>query len=111
MTSTRPDVPTTAETWLGRAWLAVLGIPVLGFAAFALGYPLYDLFGYQPENADAPLWVDLVVTVPVLAIALAPCVAAVVCGRRAGRAGLLPAVVGALAGLGLTALSVGSLLG
>lgn len=99
--------------WVGRAWLAVALIPVFFLLAFALGYVLYDLFGYQPENDDAPLDVVLVCTTLVLAVSLLPCVAAARFGRRSVRSGdrrgLLPLGVGALAGLGLTIISVVSL--
>jgi hypothetical protein len=99
-----------SESWVGRAWAAVALIPVFFVVAFALGYVLYDLFGYKPENDDAPFWVDLVCTIAILGVSLVPCVAAVHLGRRAAgsgdRRGLLPLGVGALAGLGLTILSV-----
>lgn len=95
---------------VGRAWVAVTLIPVFFFLAFALGYVLYDLFGYKAENDDAPIWVDLVCTIPILAVSLVPCVAAVQFGRCAARGGdrhgLLPLGVGAFAGLGLTILSI-----
>jgi hypothetical protein len=96
--------------WVSRGWVAVALIPVFFFLALALGYVLYDLLGYKPENDDAPFWVDLICTVWILVVSLAPCVAAVEFGRRAAgsgdRRGLLPLGVGALAGLGLTILSV-----
>lgn len=96
--------------WVGRAWAAVALVPVFFLLAFALGYVVYDLFGYQPENDDAPIWVDLVCTVAILAVSLVPCVGAVLLGRRAVRAGdrrgLFPAGVGALAWFGLTVLSI-----
>lgn len=109
MTTVRERSPKTAaspETWLGRAWTAVVLIPVFAFASFALGYALYDLLGYKPENNDAPLWVDVVATLVLMVVFLAPCVGAAVFGRRAGRAGLVPTVLGALAGLALTVLTV-----
>jgi hypothetical protein len=95
---------------LRRAWIAVLLIPVLFLTALALGYVLYDVFGYAPENDDAPLWVDLVSGILPLVLFLVPCVAAGVLGLRTARSGdrrgLLPAGIGALAGLGLTMLTV-----
>ena len=101
--------------WLGRAWIAVASIPVFFFIAFAMGYALYDLLGYKAENDDAPFWADLAASLPVIAISLAPCTAAVIYGRRANsvgdRRGLLPLVIGALAGLGLAAISIASLVG
>ena len=101
--------PVTAG-WLGRAWVCIASVPVLVFAAFALGYLLYDAFGYKPENDDAPAWVDLLVAAPVLAVALAPSVGAVLFGRRCHRAGdrrgLVPLAIGAAVGLAITGLTV-----
>ena len=99
-----------SEPWVGRGWVAVALIPVFFLLSIAVGYVLYDLFGYQPENDDAPFWVDLICTIPILAVSLVPCVAAVHFGRRAaGRGdllGLLPLGIGALAGVGVTILSI-----
>lgn len=110
MTSLREHLPKTVppsrDAALGRAWTAVVLIPVFAFASFALGYGLYDLLGYKPENNDAPIWVDVVVALVLMVVFLAPCVGAVVFGRRAGRPGLVPTVLGALAGVGLTGLTV-----
>jgi hypothetical protein len=93
-----------------RAWIAVALIPVFFVLAFAVGQALYSVFGYLPEDNDAPLWVDLASAIPTLAICLVPCVAAVLYGRRADRAGdrraLAAVVIGALAGLGLTVLTI-----
>ena len=95
---------------LRRAWIAVLLIPALFLAALALGYVLYDLFGYAPESGAAPLWVGLASGILPLALFLVPCVAAVVLGLRTARSGdrrgLLPAAIGALTGLALTILTV-----
>ena len=103
------------EPSTGRSWVAVALIPVFFAMAFALGYVLYDWFGYKPENDDAPMWVDLTTTLVVLAVSLAPCVAAVVLGRRAAqhgdRRGLVPLGIGVLAGLGLSILSFANLIG
>ena len=104
---------TTSETpgmWVRRGWIGVALIPVFFLLAFAFGYVVYDLMGYQPENDDAPFWVDLIGTILILAVALVPCVGAVYSGRRAhdvgDRRGLVPLGLGALAGLGLTAISI-----
>lgn len=108
-----PTGVSRSRSRVGRAWAAVALIPVFFFLAFALGNVLYDLFGYKPENDDAPFSVDLVCTIPILGVSLVPCVAAVHSGRRAAgsgdRRGLLPLGIGALAGLGLTILSVAGL--
>jgi hypothetical protein len=54
--------------------------------------------------------VDLAVAVVVLAVCLAPCAGAAVYGRRSHRGGdrrgLVPLGIGALAGVGLTVLTV-----
>ncbi len=98
-----------------RAWIAVALLPVFFFLAFFVGYVLYDVMGYAPENADAPLWVDLVCTIPTLAVFLVPCTAATYYGSRANRVGerrgLVPLVIGALAGLLITIISVVGLAG
>lgn len=94
---------------LGRAWLAVALIPAFFLLAFALGYVLYDLLGYKPEDNDAPLWVDLMAAIPVLAVSLVPCAGAVAYGRRAERAGdrrgRVPLAIGVLTGLALVVLT------
>ena len=100
---------------VARAWISVALIPVFLLVSVVLTLFLYELFGYQPENADAPLWVDVVTSVAALAVLLVPCVTAVRYGRQASRdgdrRGLLPLGIGALAGLSLTALTVVSTLG
>lgn len=106
----RPQATPPAGTGsLTRAWVAVALIPVFFGIAFVLGYVLYDLLGYQPEDNDAPLWVDLAVAVAVLAVTLVPCAGAVRHGRRAthvgDRRGWIPLAIGALAGLVLTVLT------
>lgn len=110
-----PGAPSGAGVWVHRAWIAVALIPVFFMVAFAVGYALYDLMGYQPENDDAPFWVDLVCTVLILALALVPCVGAAYFGRRAHRVGdrrgRVPLGLGALAGLGLTIISFVTLVG
>lgn len=112
----RPRVSGTAVAGsLHRAWTSVALIPVFVVFAFAFGYGVYDVLGYQPENDDAPFWVDLVGTVLILTVALAPCAGAVIFGRRArdgdDRRGVVPLGLGALAGVGLTAISVVTLIG
>ncbi len=100
---------------LARAWVSVALIPVFLFASVILTLLLYDWFGYKPENADAPLWVDLVTGVVAIAVFLVPCVAAALYGRQANRdgrrRGLIPLGIGVLAGLAVTILTVVSTLG
>jgi hypothetical protein len=78
--------------------------------AFGVAQVLYSLMGYLPENAGIPLWVDLVATIPAIAVFLVPCSAAVLYGRRASnvsdRRGLVTLCTGALAGLGFLILSI-----
>ena len=106
----RPTQTSPSGVWLGRAWIAVALIPVFFILAFAVGQVLYSLMGYLPEDAGIPLWVDLVATIPTMAVFLVPCAAAVLYGRRVSsvgdRRGLVPLCIGALAGLGLLILSV-----
>lgn len=114
MTTKQLERPTKTghhtDGWLGRAWIAVALIPVFFLISFALSYLLYDLFGYKPEDNNAPLLVDLVVAVVGVAVFLVPCIAAMTYGRRAARdgdrRGLLPLSVGAVAACGLTALTL-----
>ena len=93
-----------------RAWVAVALIPLFFFLAFALAQGLYTVMGYLPENDDAPLWVDMVCTVPSIAIFLVPCTAAVLYGWRANRVhdgrGIGALVIGLLAGLGFAVMSI-----
>jgi len=106
----RPSQTSAAGLWFGRAWIAVGLIPVFFILAFAVGQVLYTLMGYLPEDAGIPWWVDLVATIPTMAVFLVPCAAAVLYGRRANRLGdrrgLVPVCIGALAGLGLLSLSI-----
>jgi hypothetical protein len=92
-----------------RAWTGVALIPVFFFVGFAVGEMLYAILGYKPENDDAPLWVELVTSLAVLAVTLVPCIGAVVYGRRANQAGRpsarAPMVIGALAGAALVVLT------
>ena len=118
MTTTDPAKrPTITDhaPWLTRAWTAVALVPVFFFVAFAVGEGLYALTDYKPENADAPVWIVIVVDLAILAVALVPCVAAVLFGRRAmstrDRRGALPLVVGAVAGAAVVILTVVSEVG
>lgn len=105
-----PQETDRASRILTRAWVSVALIPVFLILSLVVGYAGYALLGYQPESNDQPLWVDIVVGVPTLAVFLAPCLAAAVYGRRAAKAGdgrgLWPAAIGSLVGVAMTALTV-----
>lgn len=94
---------------LVRAWTGLALIPVFFLMGFAVGEVLYAVLGYKPENADAPLGVDLVASLAALAVTLVPCVGAVIWGRRASEAGRhgarVPMVLGALVGAALVILT------
>ena len=96
---------------LTSAWLSVALAPVCFFLAFAAGQGVYAVTGHDPSTgASPPLWADLAAGIPSLAILLTPCVAGVVHGRRAMRAGvragLVPAVLAALIGVAAVVLTV-----
>ncbi len=100
-----------SHTPLARAWISIALVPVFFFAAFVAGQVIYALTGYDPSaGATPPLWADLAAAVPFLAIVLIPCVAGVVYGRRAARAGvragLVPAAIAALLGVGAVLLVI-----
>ncbi|WP_155893007.1 hypothetical protein [Intrasporangium chromatireducens] len=99
-----------AHTPLVRAWIGVALVPVFFFLSFAVQTGIYALTGHDPSAGSVPLAAYLTAALPGLAIVLAPCVAAVVLGRRAVRsgvpAGLLPQVVAALLAVGAVVLTV-----
>lgn len=107
--------PRGSGRWLGRAWVAVVLVPVFFFIGFAIGEGMYALLGYKPENANAPVWVDVVALVPVIVVVLIPCAAAVFFGRRAtkggDRRGMVPLVIGVIAGVGVLVLTIVSEVG
>ena len=89
---------------LAKAWISIALVPVF-FFTFAAAQGIYALTGFDPSAAATPpLWADLAAGLPALAILLIPCVSGVVYGRRAARAsvraGLLPATIAALLGVG-----------
>ncbi len=93
------------RTPLARAWISIALVPVFFFIAFAAAQGIYALTGYDPSaGATPPLWADVVAGVPALLILCLPCAGAVVYGLRASRegarAGLVPAVLGALVAVG-----------
>lgn len=96
-------------TPLARAWISIVLVPVFFFLSFATQSGIYALTGHDPSaGVTPPLWANLAAGLPGLAIALIPCVAAVVLGRRATAAGVrsgsVPAVIGTLLGAGLVVL-------
>ena len=119
MTTHQLERPTRSERppgeWARRAWLSVTMIPVFFLVTFAISYALYDVFGYAPEDSNAPLWVDLLIAAVGVAVFLVPCVAAMVYGRLARRSGyrrgLLPAGIGAVAGSALVVLTIATTVG
>ena len=103
-----------SATPLGRAWISIALVPVFFFLSFLVQTGIYALTGHDPSTGDVPpLWADLAAGLPGLAILLVPCVAGVVCGWRAVRsgvrAGLVPAVLAALLGVGAVVLTVANL--
>ena len=99
------------QSQLARAWIWIGLVPVFFFAAFAAAQGIYALTGYDPSaGATPPLWADLAAGLPFLAIVLIPCVRAFVYGRRAARAGvragLAPAAVAVLLGVGAVLLVI-----
>jgi len=101
--------------WLRRAWTAVALVSVFFFIGFAVGQGMYAMMGYKPENADAPVWVDVVALVPALVVVLIPCAAAVLFDRQANKGGdhrgVVPLVIGVIAGIGLLVLTIVSEVG
>jgi hypothetical protein len=76
------------ERDLRRGWIAVALIPVGAVVAIVAGDVLIGLLGYPDLEAELPpLWLALLVAVPLVTLAAAPAVAAVVYGRRVVRAG------------------------
>lgn len=100
-----------SQTPLARAWISIALVPVFFFASFAASQGIYTLTGYDPSaGATPPLWADLAAGLPGLAILLIPCIGGVVYGRRAARAGvhagLVPAAIAALLGVGAVVMVV-----
>lgn len=113
----RAPEPTIRDSnpWLRRAWAGVALVPLFFFVAFAVGEGVYALMGYQPENADAPIWAVVGASALAVLVVLIPCVAAVYFGRRAikggDRRGVFPAVIGAVAAVGWVVLTIVSEVG
>ena len=101
------------RTPLSKAWLSIVLVPVFFALSFVAQTVIYALTGYDPSTGTVPLWANLAAGLPGLAILLVPCVAGVVYGWRATRAGvragLVPAVLAALLGVGAVALTVANI--
>lgn len=95
---------------LGRAWVAVILIPVFFVLAIGAGEGVISLLGYTAGTGNNPIWVSLVSDLAAIAVVLLPCLAAVIFGRRArnagDRRGLIPVVLGTVAGLGWLTLTI-----
>ena len=100
---------------LGRAWVAIILIPVFFVLAIGAGEGVISLLGYTAGRGNNPIWVSLVSDLAAIAVVLLPCLAAVIFGRRARKAGdgrgLIPVVLGTVAGLGWLTLTIVSEVG
>ena len=97
-----PPERSRAPGALGRAWVAIVLIPVFFFIAIGVGEGIISLLGYTAGAGNNPIWVSPVSDLAALAVVLLPCLAAVIFGRRAYKAGdrrgLFPVVLGTVAG-------------
>jgi hypothetical protein len=88
---------------------------VFFFIAIGVGEGVISLLGYTAGAGNNPIWVSLVSDLAAIAVVLLPCVAAVIFGRRANKAGdrrgLFPVVLGTVAGLGWLILTIVSEVG
>ncbi len=113
--ATTPPDQSRAPGALGWAWAAVALIPVFFFIAIGVGEGVISLLGYTAGEVNNPIWATLVSDLAAIAVVLLPCLAAVIFGRRAykagNRRGLLPAVLGMVAGLGWLILTIVSEVG
>lgn len=103
------DAPGPSDSSFGRAWAAVVLLPVFAILSFAAGVVTLSALGYS-SGGDEPLWVGLIVALVANAVLLVPCVAAVFFGRRARRAGVrgaaVPIIIGAVVGAAGVVLTV-----
>ena len=110
-----PPERSRAPGALARAWVAIVLIPVFFFIAIGVGEGVISLLGYTAGAGNNPIWVTLVSDLAAIAVVLLPCLAAVIFGRRAYKAGdrrgLFPAVLGTVAGLGWLILTIVSEVG
>ena len=107
--SHRSDASRRSDSSFGRAWAAVALMPVFAILSFAVGVVTLSTFGYS-SGGDEPLWVNLVVSLISTTVLLVPCVAAVLYGRSARRAGVrggaVPIVIGAVVGSAAIVLTI-----
>lgn len=107
--TTQPLAPRDGRS-VTRAWVSLAVVPLFFILAMAVGYGIYALLGYQPENADAPFWANVAAGVPALLLLVAPCATAVFYGWRANRVGdrraLVPLVIAGLIAVWFTVLTV-----
>lgn len=95
--------------YAGLAWIAVATIPVFAVLAFVAGEVALSVLGH-PSGGDAPVAVSLTADVIATVVALIPCAAAIVLGRRARAAheprAVVPIVIGAVVGAGWVLLTL-----
>ena len=105
-----PPEQSRARGALGWAWAAVALIPVFFLIAIGVGEGVISLLGYTAGEVNNPIWATVVTDLAAIAVVLLPCLAAVIFGRRAYKAGnrwgLFPAVLGTVAGLGSLILTI-----
>jgi hypothetical protein len=111
MTTTRQATQRQSSgPWVFRSWISVALIPVFLFVAILVGYFIYGMFGYVPEDTNIPAWVELLVGVVALTLFLVPCVAAIFYGWIANKAhdrrGLVPLVIGGALGIWMTVVTI-----
>lgn len=99
---------TPADTAYRHAWWSLALYPVTFVLAFVIGEGLLSLLA--EDEAEPAFWEALVSVTPALLVFVLPGVLAVRSGRKAMRLGRqdgqVPAVVGAVIGLGFAALNV-----
>jgi len=104
--------PTSRD--LTRAWISVVLIPVFFVLAIAFGEGTSSLLGYN-NGGSYPTWVGLVSDAVATVVCLAPCVAAVLFGRKARelsvRAAIVPIVIGYVVGAGWLLMTIVSEIG
>lgn len=104
----RPGPASPADTAYRRAWWSLALYPISFVLAFVIGEGMLSLLA--EDVAEPAFWEALVSVTPALLVFVLPGVLAVVLGRKAMRLGRsdgrVPAVVGAVIGLGFAALNV-----